>query len=181
MSGSFTGPGGPRIRQIPEGDDRERMVCPDCGFIVYDNPKIVVGAVVTHGDQFLMCKRAIEPRKGYWTFPAGFMELGETAEQGAAREAVEEAQCSIVIKDLLAVYSIPRIHQVHLIFRATLPNPIFAPGPESLEVRLMTWDEIPWNDLAFPNIHWSLRHFDEAKGQDVIVPRGVPEDWAGRS
>jgi ADP-ribose pyrophosphatase YjhB (NUDIX family) len=150
---------GPSLRTIPEGDTHERIVCPDCGFIAYENPKVVVGSVVVSGDRFLLCRRAIEPRRGYWTLPAGYLEVNESTMAGAAREAFEEAHARIAIDGLLAVYDIPRISQVQVIYRARLAEPAFEPGPESLEVKLFAWDEIPWNSLAFPSVHWSLRHF----------------------
>ena len=129
---------------IPEGDDRERRMCQRCDFIDYVNPKIVVGSVVTWEDKILICKRAIEPRLGFWTLPAGFMENGESIEEGAAREAREEACADIEIERLLAVYSIPRISQVQIMFKAKLRSPDIAAGPESQDVKLVTWDEIPW-------------------------------------
>ena len=149
------------LRQIPEGEDRERDVCGTCGFINYVNPKIVVGSVVTFGDRILFCKRAIEPRKGFWTLPAGFMEERETAEEGAAREAMEEACATIEIDGLLACYSVPRISQVQLMYRARLVDPNIAAGPESTDVALLTWDEIPWQQLAFPSVVWALQHYKE--------------------
>ena len=152
--------GGPRVLIIPEGDNRLRKTCPECGFIEYENPKIVVGSVVTAGERILLCRRAINPRKGFWTLPAGYLELHETTEAGARREAEEEAGAKIEIDGVLAVYSIPRISQVQIIFRARLASG-FAAGPESLEVALFGWDEIPWDDLAFPSVHWALRHFRE--------------------
>ncbi|TNE36185.1 MAG: NUDIX domain-containing protein, partial [Alphaproteobacteria bacterium] len=120
--------------RIPEGDDRERQVCDTCGFINYSNPKIVVGSVVTHGDKFLLCKRAIEPRAGFWTLPAGYLEHHETVQNGAIREAREEACAQIEIEALLAVYNIPRISQVQLMHVARLTSDDIAAGPESLEV-----------------------------------------------
>ena len=149
-------PRGPVDKAIPAGDNRERLVCTDCGYIVYDNPKIVVGSVVRLGAKYLLCKRAIEPRTGYWTLPAGYMELNETTEAGAMREAWEEATAKIRIDGLLAIFNIPRLSQVQLIYRATLVDPQIAPGPESQEVGLFSWEEIPWNDIAFPSVHWSL-------------------------
>lgn len=149
------------LRQIPEGEDRERDVCGTCGFINYVNPKIVVGSVVTFGDKILFCKRAIEPRKGFWTLPAGFMEERETAEEGAAREAMEEACAKIEIDGLLACYSVPRISQVQLMYRARLVDENIAAGPESTEVALLTWDEIPWKELAFPSVVWALQHYEQ--------------------
>ncbi|PHP68557.1 NUDIX hydrolase [Zhengella mangrovi] len=141
---------------VPDGDSLERRVCGHCGFVDYQNPKIVVGSVVRHEGKILMCRRAIEPRSGFWTVPAGYMELGETPQAGAAREALEEACAAIRIESLLAVYSVPRISQVQLIYRATLDDPAIAAGPESAEVALYGWDEIPYDEIAFPTVHWML-------------------------
>ena len=143
-------------RAVPDGDTLVRDVCGHCGFVDYKNPKIVVGSVVRHAGKILMCRRAIEPRKGFWTVPAGYMELGETPDEGAAREALEEACAAIRIEGLLAVYSVPRISQVQLIYRATLADPHVSAGPESLEVGLFGWDQIPWDEIAFPTVHWML-------------------------
>jgi ADP-ribose pyrophosphatase YjhB (NUDIX family) len=145
------------VRAVPEGDTAERDVCERCGFVAYQNPKVVVGSVVRAGDRILMCRRAIEPRRGFWTLPAGYLELGETPEEGARREAMEEANAAIRLTGLLAVYSIPRLGQVQLIYRAELEGG-FAPGPESLDVRLCTEAEIPWDELAFPSVRWALDH-----------------------
>ena len=109
---------GPRVLEVPEGDNRERLVCPECSYVRYDNPKIVAGAVVLWQGRYLLCRRAINPRKGYWTIPAGYMELNETALDGAKREVLEEAEAEIVVDGLLAIYNIPRISQVQLIYRA---------------------------------------------------------------
>lgn len=160
--------------QVPEGDNRERHVCTDCGWIVYVNPKIVVGAVVSHGDRILLCRRAIEPRLGYWTIPAGYMEERETTEQGAIRETLEEANARIEIDALLALYNIPRISQVQVIYRARLPLPEFSAGPESQAVELFHWQDIPWADLAFPSVHWALRHYRETIGKTVFAPFSAP-------
>ncbi|MEM6533833.1 MAG: NUDIX hydrolase [Myxococcota bacterium] len=149
---------GPVNRRIPNGDDRERLVCDECGFVNYVNPKIVVGVVATLGERILMCRRAIEPRRGFWTIPAGYLEENESAEDGAAREAWEEAQARLKIDALLAVYSVPRISQVQLMYRATLTDETIGAGPESLEVALYRWDEIPWDELAFPTVVWALEH-----------------------
>lgn len=165
---------GPRVRKIPDGEDRPRLVCDDCGFILYENPKIIVGAVCTWQDRYLLCRRAIEPRRGYWTMPAGYMELDETVEQGAAREVWEEACAQVELDGLLAVYSIPRISQVHMIYRARMVTPDCAPGPESQEVALFLWDEIPWGELAYPNVAWSLEYERELKGRSDFAPRSVP-------
>ena len=154
---------GPSVRRIPDGDNRERMICAECGFVLYDNPKIVVGSVARWGERILMCRRAIHPRRGYWTLPAGYLELNEGTSAGAEREAFEEAQARIEIEGLLAIYDIPRISQVQLIYRARLIDDQVNAGPESLEVRLFGWDEIPWTDLAFPSNRWALQHDHEAQ------------------
>ncbi|MCW8087045.1 NUDIX hydrolase [Sabulicella glaciei] len=143
-------------RRVPEGEDRERLVCGECGFIAYENPKVVVGSVVSEEGRILLCRRAIEPRKGFWTLPAGYLELGETVEEGARREAWEEACARLSLDSVLAVYSIARIGQVQVIFRASLAEPGFAAGPESQEVALFTWEEIPWDSIAFPSVRWAL-------------------------
>ncbi len=161
---------GPSIRAIPEGDNRERLICGDCGFIHYDNPKIVVGAVVLWGDRILMCKRAIEPAYGRWTIPAGYMELGETPEEGAAREAFEEACAKIEIGALIGVYSVPRIGQVQMIYRAKLIDGEFAAGTESLETKLCAWDEIPWDEIAFPTVRLALDDWRRTQDHDAVVP-----------
>nr|WP_233123998.1 NUDIX hydrolase [Henriciella pelagia] len=158
---------------VPEGDDRERRVCGTCGFIDYQNPRIVAGAVVCKDDQILLCKRAIEPRRGFWTLPAGYMELGETVEQAAMREAREEACADIEIDRVLAVYSVPRIGQVQVMFRANLMSDI-RPGPESLETKLVAWKDIPWSQLAFPTVVWALTHFAETRGQSDFAPFANP-------
>ncbi len=165
------------VRRIPEGDHRERMVCADCGYIAYENPKVVVGSVVVAAGAVLMCRRAIEPRLGYWTLPAGYLELDETIEEGAMREALEEAQAEIALDGILAVFSIARIGQVQVIFRARFADaPRFAPGPESLEVGLFPWDSIPWDDIAFPSVRWALDAWRHAGGGPLGAPIGNPPD-----
>jgi ADP-ribose pyrophosphatase YjhB (NUDIX family) len=164
-------------RRVPDGDDHERAVCGTCGFISYENPKIIAGAVVEHQGKILMCRRAIEPRAGFWTIPAGFMELGETPPEGAAREAWEEARAKIEIRDLLAVYTVKRISQVHMMYRATLKENSFDVGPESSEVRLFGWDDILWDELAFPSVHWVLGHYRESQDQENIAPFTNPKGW----
>ena len=155
------------------------MVCSDCGFVAYENPKVIVGSVVEHEGRILMCRRAIEPRRGFWTLPAGYMELGETLEEGAAREALEEAEAVIAVEGILGVFSIARIGQVQVIFRARFANtdnPAFAAGPESLEVRLFTPDEIPWDEIAFPSVHWALGAWRDAADQPLGRPAGNPSN-----
>lgn len=159
---------------IPTGDDRERAVCERCGFIDYQNPKIVVGSVALWKEKILLCRRAIEPRKGFWTLPAGYLELGESVEVGARREAWEEARARINIDRLLAVYSVPRISQVQLMFRATLENGDIEAGPESAEVGLFDWDSVPWADIAFPTVGWALRQWRETRGLTEFPPFSNP-------
>lgn len=163
------------LKAIPEGEDRERDVCGHCGFIAYQNPKIVVGSVLSFEEKILLCRRAIEPRRGYWTIPAGYLELGETVEAGARREAYEEALVRPILDQVLAVYSVPRLSQVQIMFRGRLETPDCGAGPESLEVALVDWKEIPWADLAFPSVAWALRHWKEAAGQTGFAPFANPE------
>ncbi|MFZ1814963.1 MAG: NUDIX hydrolase [Rhizobiaceae bacterium] len=146
------------VKTVPDGDTQQRSVCASCGFIDYQNPKIVTGSVVRHEGKFLLCRRAIEPRRGFWTIPAGYLELHETPEDGARREAREEANAELEITGLLAVYSVPRLSQVQLIHRAVLWGIEFSAGVESLEVALFEWDRIPWAEIAFPSVHWALNH-----------------------
>ena len=167
------------VRRIPEGDNRERLVCARCSFVAYDNPKVVVGSVVVADGAVLLCRRAIEPRRGFWTLPAGYLELDETLEEGAAREAMEEAQAAIAIDGILAVFSIARIGQVQVIFRARFTDtgaPRFAAGPESLEVGLFAWDGIPWDAIAFPSARWALNAWRQAGTGMLGAPFGNPSD-----
>jgi len=167
------------VHKIPEGDNLPRFVCEACHNIHYQNPKIVVGCLPEWEDKILLCKRAIEPRYGLWTLPAGFMENNETLEQGAARETWEEAQARLEQLSLYTVFSLPHISQVYMIFRAQLRDLTFAPGIESLDVRFFSQDEIPWDDLAFPVIQKTLTHYfqDRATGEfpvhlgDIFVHR----------
>ncbi len=158
-------------RRTAQDDDRERLICERCGFVDYENPKIVVGSVATWEDRILLCRRAIQPRDGYWTLPAGYLELHESPETGAVREAWEEARAQLVIDQLLATYAITRISQVQLIYRARLRSPEIAPGPESREVGLFRWEQIPWDQLAFPSVGWALKHFRETANEGVFAPR----------
>lgn len=166
-------------RRTPDQDDQERLVCERCGFVNYENPKIVVGSVATWEDRVLLCRRAINPRDGYWTLPAGYLELNESPETGALREAWEEARAKLEIDQLLATYAITRISQVQLIYRARLVTPEVAAGPESREVGLFAWDEIPWNELAFPSVHWALDHFRQTRDQEIFAPLGQSDANAG--
>lgn len=153
--------------RIPEGDTRERHVCPSCGTIHYQNPRNVVGTVPIWQDRVLLCKRAIEPRLGFWTLPAGFMEIGETTGEGAARETLEEAGAAVEIGALFSMLNVPHVHQVHIFYLADMRSPEFAAGEESLEVRLFTEPEIPWDDIAFPTVAETLRFYfaDRAAGR----------------
>jgi ADP-ribose pyrophosphatase YjhB (NUDIX family) len=154
--------------RIPPGDHLPRHVCDACGTIHYQNPKLIVGCVPEHEGRILLCKRAIEPRKGYWTVPAGFMENNETLQQAAARESYEEALAKVEIGSLLTVVHVLRAHQVHVFFRAKLPTPEFGAGPESLEVHLVEPKDIPWADIAFPSTEFTLRRYleDRAAGRE---------------
>lgn len=165
---------GPSVRRVPDGDTHERLVCPDCGFVNYENPKIVVGSVAIWDGRVLLCRRAINPRRGFWTLPAGYMELHETSVDGAAREAWEEARARLRIRGLLAVYNIPRISQVQLIYLADLESPDIAPGEESADVALFKWDEIPWGEIAFPSVRWALDHWRGLDDATSFTPRSNP-------
>ena len=150
-------------------------MCTHCGWIHYENPRLVVGALATWEGRVLLCRRAIAPREGYWTVPGGFMEVGETAEAGAIRETLEETGATVEIDDLLALYSLPHIGQVHLVYRGRMTAPTIDPGPESLEARLFDLDDLP-SEFAFPTNTWALRHFREARGRRDIPPFTVPPE-----
>jgi ADP-ribose pyrophosphatase YjhB (NUDIX family) len=164
------------VKATPAGDDRVRDICGRCGFIDYRNPKIVVGSVLSYEGAVLLCRRAIDPRRGFWTLPAGYLEIGESVEDGARREAYEEARVTPIFDQVLAVYSVPRISQVQILFRGRLETPDFAPGPESLDVRLFEWVDIPWPDLAFPTVGWALRHWRESADRTGFSPFANPLD-----
>lgn len=166
-------------QRIPEGDDRLRRVCQDCGFVDYENPKIVVGSVATWDNKILLCRRAIAPRIGYWTLPAGYLEVHESAVDGACREAWEEARAKLQIDQLLGIYSIPRISQIQLIYRANLISPDVSAGPETQELDLFDWADIPWDDIAFPSVHWALNDFDAVRGLASFAPRSNPAGQTG--
>jgi ADP-ribose pyrophosphatase YjhB (NUDIX family) len=147
-------------KRIPDGDTREREVCQVCGFVNYENPKIVAGAVVSAAGRVLLCRRGIEPQKGFWTLPAGFLEAHEQPEEGARREVAEEACAEIVLEGLVGIYTVKRISQVQMFFRARFAGePQFAAGEETLEARLFGWDEIPWDRIAFPSVTWTLERW----------------------
>ena len=145
--------------RIPDGDDRERFVCTVCEVIHYVNPRVIVGCVPVHEGRILLCKRAIEPRSGYWTLPAGFMENGETTVQGAARETWEEARARVTGLELYRVFDVPHINQVYMFYRCQVVNGEFGVGPESTETALYREQDIPWDEIAFPVVQETLREY----------------------
>ena len=152
--------GDPVMLRVPPGDNRERFVCSSCEVVHYHNPRIIVGCVPVFEDKVLLCKRAIEPRKNFWTLPAGFMENDETTAQGAARESYEEALAEVSDLSLYCLYSVPEINQVFFFYRCSLKDEnAFGAGEESLESRLFTEDEIPWDNIAFYTVVKTLRYY----------------------
>ncbi len=162
--------GAPLTLAVPPGDDRQRACCPACGTIHYQNPKLVVGSIPVWEDRILMCRRNIEPRKGYWTLPAGFLENGETAADGARRETVEETGCEVADLVPYLMVDIVQINQIYLMFRSRLKDLHFHPTPESSAVQLMHADNIPWGEIAFKVIERTLRRYlaDRADGRFVF-------------
>ena len=152
--------------EIPEGDDRPRWVCRNCQTIHYSNPKIVAGCLPIWEDKVLLCRRAIEPRKGFWNVPSGYLENGETVEEGAVREVWEEALAKVQLRGLHALYSIPQVSQIYLHFLGDLVEGKYGVGPESLETQLFAEEEIPWDEIAFTSSTFTLQHFfaDRKKG-----------------
>jgi len=162
--------GQPVVEKVPDGDSRARFVCEHCQTVHYQNPKIVAGCLPVWNNRLLLCKRAIEPRYGLWTLPAGFMENGESTEQAAIRETLEEARAEVGDLALYGVFSIPQINQVYMMFRARLATPDFGPGEESLETRLFAEHEIPWDKLAFPVMHRTLeRYYNDIRNRHFPV------------
>lgn len=158
------------VRKIPEGEDRDRDVCPSCHEIFYVNPKVIVGCIPTVGDKVLLCKRAIEPRHGKWTLPAGFMENRETTAEGAAREMWEEAEARAVDMALYRIFDVPHISQVYVFYRCQVLDDQFGAGSESLESKLYSEADIPWDELAFPVVIEMLREFfEDRKTQNFPV------------
>jgi len=153
--------------KIPEGDNRPRFICPACDFIFYENPRIIAGCIPVYEGKVLLCKRAIEPRLGYWTLPAGFMENGETTQQAALRETYEEAYASPELGALFSVCNIPGVNQVHLFYMAQMTEAEYGSGPESLEVELYDEADIPWQDLAFGTVRQTLERFFEDRKNGV--------------
>jgi ADP-ribose pyrophosphatase YjhB (NUDIX family) len=153
---------------IPEGDTRLRWVCPNCNTIHYENPRVIAGTLPIWEDKVLLCKRAIEPRRGYWTLPAGFLENGETVEAGATRETTEEANAELNNLALYTLFSLPHISQVYMFFKADLANLNFYSGSESLDVALFSESEVPWDELAFPVVNKTLAHYFSDRQNDIF-------------
>jgi len=172
--------GKPVTQRIPAGDNLPRFVCDACQTIHYQNPNIVAGSLPVYGDRILLCRRAIEPRYGLWTLPAGFMENAETLEEAALRESMEEARANVHLDQLYTVFSLPHVNQVYMLYLATLLDENFSAGPESLEVRLFSEAEIPWTQLAFKTIYYTLKYFfeDRRRGEYLLhserIERGPP-------
>ena len=156
------------VRRVPPGDTLPRWVCDQCGEIHYQNPKMVVGTIPEHEGRILLCRRAIEPRYGYWTLPAGFMENDESTSQAALRETQEEAGANIEMGAPFTLISVPRVNQVHLYYRARLRNLEFKPGEETLEVAMMQEGEIPWKEIAFRTVGMTLKHWFADRGQGAF-------------
>jgi len=175
--------GHPVSVRVPPGDTLPRYVCDACGTVHYRNPRMVVGCIPRWEDRVLLCRRAIEPRSGFWTLPAGYLEKGETTLEGAARETLEEANARVAIEALHTMVNLPHIDQVYLIFRARLLDLDFSPGEESLETDLFGRGQIPWDRLAFPTITYALEHYFEDLDQgefrtrikDMIFRRRIEE------
>jgi len=160
--------GGKVSQKIPKGDTHLRHVCDDCETIHYLNPKLIAGSLPISGDRVLLCKRAIEPRYGLWTLPAGFMENDETITEGAARETQEEANAEVSDLQLYTVTSLPSVDQVHVFMKGNLVDDKFSAGEESLEVALFTEDEIPWDEIAFSAVRNTLKHYFEDRKVGVF-------------
>lgn len=165
--------------RIPSGDNLPRFICTACQTIHYQNPKMVVGCIPEWDDRILLCRRAIEPRYGLWTLPAGFMENGESTLQAAARETREEANAQVEVGNLYSLYSLPRVNQVYLIFRSRLLNTDYSPGTESLETRLFDEADIPWDALAFPVMRQTLENYfnDRRLGHYRLHLGDITQPW----
>lgn len=165
--------GSPVSLKVPEGDNRPRFVCCLCHEIHYENPKILAGCLPVWDDKVLLCRRAIEPRHGFWTLPAGFMENDETVQQAAVRETMEEANARVELHALYTLFNLPHVSQVYMIFKAQLLDLSFKPGAESLETKLFSQNEIPWDDLAFKTIEHTLKlYFSDKRQNDFQLHLG---------
>lgn len=151
--------GNPVALRVPDNDDRERYVCEVCVTVHYENPRVVVGCLPVHENQILLCRRAIDPRHGYWTLPAGFLENGESSLEGALRETWEEARARVTSETLYTMFDLPYISQLYMFFRGELSPIEFEPGPESLDVQLFKVDDIPWDEIAFPVVTDTLKYY----------------------
>lgn len=172
--------GKPTAQEVPAGDNLMRDVCTACGEIHYDNPRILAGTLPVHDGRILLCERAIEPRTGYWTLPCGFLEAGESAEEGAARETMEEAGAIVTIERLFTAFSLPHVNQVYLLYLSTLETDALDPGPESLDARFFQPNEIPWARIAFRAIEFSLDHYvngDRAAMHAGVYRRAKGDPW----
>ena len=167
------------IQKIPQGDNRLRYVCESCDEIHYQNPRVIAGILPIYEDKILLCRRSIEPRVGYWTLPAGFLENGESTLEGAMRECVEESLANVVNPELYAIFDIPQIHQVYIFYRANLQTPVFGPTSESSEVALFAEADIPWGELAFPMVEVTLDHFleDRKTGHFEVIREDIRRPW----
>ena len=170
------------VKKIPEGDNRERHVCDSCEIIHYQNPKVIAGVLPVYGEQVLLCKRSIEPRHGFWTLPAGFLENGESSLDGALRECVEEANAVVINPSLYALFDIPQINQVYVFYRAELAEPVFGASSESSEVALFHEADIPWSELAFPVVELALDHYlrDRQTGEYKVKHEEIARPWRSR-
>jgi ADP-ribose pyrophosphatase YjhB (NUDIX family) len=166
----------PVVQRVPPGDSLPRYVCDQCGEIHYQNPRVVVGTIPEWEGRLLLCRRAIEPRYGYWTLPAGFMENGETVAEGAARETLEEAGARVVLGEPFSMISVPRVNQVHVFYRARVVDREFQPGTETLEVALFEENGIPWKDLAFRTVSLTMERWfaDRTRGSFGFHAAEIP-------
>ena len=152
------------VKRIPEGDTHEREICSTCDHIFYENPKIVTGIIPIFENKILICKRAIEPRKNYWTVPSGFMEMNETLKEGALRECKEEAGITPEIASLHTIYDLPHIGQVYMLFKGNCSTDSHNPGIETIESKWVTYDNIPWDEIAFTSVTFALKRFHDDNG-----------------
>jgi ADP-ribose pyrophosphatase YjhB (NUDIX family) len=168
--------------KIPDGDNRLRYVCESCGEIHYQNPKVIAGILPTYKSKVLLCKRSIQPRVGYWTLPAGFLENGESSLEGAIRECSEEANTQVRDPSIYAIFDIPQINQIYIFYRAEMPEAIFSPSTESSDVALFSEEDIPWSELAFPMVEALLDHYfeDRKSGIFEVIREDIRRPWKSK-